>query len=249
MKSTNSLLKFSVWQALLFCVGCFGVMFILQLIGVWLVAWLYFDDATNMTELLALGSQNGVVIAYSVLFTAITFSLLAIGSILPKTKTLTDTLSFLGIYRFKFQQFFSASVLLVILMVVSEYLTIYFNKTPMAFMDRLLNAQSFYLLIIAVVVIAPIYEELIFRGVLFGVLSHTKVTSSHTTHHHHHLMAAIISSLLFSLVHVQYDWYGLILIFFIGLFFCYIRVRYGLLLSMLMHMMNNAIAMLLYLST
>lgn len=245
---TNPSPSFSVWQALLFCMGCFGLMFVLQLMGVVLVAWLYFDGTANMTTLLQLGSQNGVVVAYSVLFTAVAFSILAIGSILPKTKNLSDTLSFLGIYRFRFKQFLLTLVFLLAFISISECLTMYLNKTPMAFMDGLLDGQSFYALIVAVVFVAPIYEELIFRGVLFGVLSHTKhILPQQKTHNH--LMASIISSLLFSMVHLQYDWYGLALIFFIGLFFCYVRIKYGLILTILMHMMNNAIAMLLYIVT
>ena len=60
-------------------------------------------------------------------------------------------------------------------------------------------------------------------------------------------MASLISSLLFMLLHLQYDMLGMTVIFAMALLFCFIRIRYGLVMAILMHMVNNGVAMAVYL--
>ena len=246
--------SFSLLSAFLYSVGCFLIMILLQMIGLLVVSWWYFDGHfSELTNLIQLGSYNGITVAYSVFFTAITFSILAVLSILPKTKTLSQTLSFLGIRWFNIKELGFGLLLLLIFLLISEGLTYYLDKNPMAFIDGLLDASSLYVMMFAVVIVAPIYEELIFRGVLFGVLNHTKTdkltknTPIFLGMSSQNIIANIISSLIFALVHFQYDSYGLLMIFIIALLFCYIRIHYGLLLAMVLHIANNGIAMWVYL--
>ena len=119
----------------------------------------------------------------------------------------------------------------------------------------LITDESLPLLIFAIVVVAPIYEELVFRGLIFGGLLHRHraeqipirlvgFTIAKPT-----LMASLISSLLFTLVHLQYDLLGMAVIFAMALLFCYIRIQYGLIMAILMHMVNNGVAMAVYLAS
>lgn len=112
----------------------------------------------------------------------------------------------------------------------------YFDQSPMDFMDGIITASNRWWVWFAVVVVAPIGEELIFRGLIFERLSAINTAT-----------ATVISSVLFTLVHLQYNWFGLVAIFVLALLLCYVRVRSGgLLLPIAIHSLNNAVAMGLY---
>lgn len=240
--------KFSYGFAFLCCVLCFMLMVATQLLGVYLLSWLYFGDGDSQT-LLELGSSHGVVVAGSVWFSAMVLGTFALAILLPHTKTLANTWRFLGIRRFSLKDLCQSALLLGVLLLVGEIITRLLAKDPMAFMQTLINQQSLIAMLIAVVVIAPIYEELLFRGLLFGVLKHLKTSQiTNDNSQHKNILASMISSVLFALVHLQYDTYGLVLIFVLALFFCYVRVRFGLLLAIVLHMLNNGIAMSMFLA-
>jgi membrane protease YdiL (CAAX protease family) len=79
------------------------------------------------------------------------------------------------------------------------------------------DLNAFALSLLTSVVLAPIFEEIAFRGFLFqGLKSKTGI-----------LMAAVISSILFAVVHTQYDFWGWISVGTMGLAACYLTHRTG----------------------
>jgi uncharacterized protein len=100
--------------------------------------------------------------------------------------------------------------------------------------DAYAAAASPLLLFGALVIAAPLCEELLFRGFLFGGLRAcgTRVW-----------VAVAIVSLVFASVHTQYDWYDGTSILLIGLALIGARVHSGSVIpSMFMHSLTNAIA-------
>jgi membrane protease YdiL (CAAX protease family) len=83
----------------------------------------------------------------------------------------------------------------------------------------------------AAILIAPAGEEAIFRGFLFrGWARSPRVVWP----------AIILISILWAMLHIQYDWAGVLQIFVIGLFLGWMRWRSGsLLLTFLLHAMFN----------
>jgi uncharacterized protein len=73
-------------------------------------------------------------------------------------------------------------------------------------------------LLIGAAVGAPIAEELLFRGLLFGVLRESWLGFAGTL---------MTTAALWSALHMQYSLYGLIAIFFIGLYLGWLRERTG----------------------
>lgn len=74
------------------------------------------------------------------------------------------------------------------------------------------------LLALAIVVVAPLGEEIIFRGFMFrGFVREGRSP----------LLPIIAISLIWTLLHVQYDWFGLAQVFLLGLLFGWIRWRSG----------------------
>lgn len=120
--------------------------------------------------------------------------------------------------------------------VVVQALGGYLDESPMDFMDGLLNSTNVLWVWLAVAVVAPIGEELVFRGLIFERLAAINQA-----------VAWLGSSVLFALVHWQYNWFGLLAIFVLALFLCYVRVKSGgLVLPVAIHSLNNAVAMALY---
>ena len=74
------------------------------------------------------------------------------------------------------------------------------------------------LLFAALVVVAPVCEELLFRGFLFGGLRACGATVG---------VAVVVVSILFSVLHFQYDAYDGTIIFLLGLLYAGARVQSG----------------------
>lgn len=80
------------------------------------------------------------------------------------------------------------------------------------------QTRAWWALLIAAGVGAPIAEELLFRGLIFGVLRNTRLGLIGTL---------MTTATLWSALHMQYSLYGLIAIFFIGLYLGWLRERTG----------------------
>lgn len=90
-------------------------------------------------------------------------------------------------------------------------------------------------LFIAIVIAAPIWEELLFRGFLFRGFQSRLGPGA----------AVVLTALTWALLHVQYDWFGIAQVFCIGLFFGWLRLRSGsTLLVIPLHMATNLVAAL-----
>ena len=87
------------------------------------------------------------------------------------------------------------------------------------------------LLWIALVVAAPIGEELLFRGFLFRGCARSDTSAMPTI---------VLTAFVFALLHVQYDWIGILMIFGVGLLLGWLRWRTGsTTLVILLHVLLN----------
>jgi len=86
-------------------------------------------------------------------------------------------------------------------------------------------------MLFAAIVVAPAGEEVLFRGFLYRGFARTKREV---------WPAIVVISLLWAALHIQYDWTGLLQIFFIGLFLGWVRWRSGSLwLTFFLHALFN----------
>jgi uncharacterized protein len=87
------------------------------------------------------------------------------------------------------------------------------------------------LLWLALVIAAPVAEEIIFRGFLFRGWVRSERTA---------VPGVVLISALFAAIHPQYDWFGILQVFFIGLLLGFTRWRSGsTILTILMHVWIN----------
>jgi membrane protease YdiL (CAAX protease family) len=99
------------------------------------------------------------------------------------------------------------------------------------------NANLSPLLLMALVITGPIYEELLFRGFVLEGLAPTPLGASGSL---------VLSTLAWTMLHWQYDTVSLIMVFGSGLLFGLARLATGsLLLAILLHMTWNAVSMLM----
>jgi membrane protease YdiL (CAAX protease family) len=103
----------------------------------------------------------------------------------------------------------------------SELLFAYFGIPEESFMEGfkelLSNPITFALMLISTSIVAPILEELVFRGWLFNVLRQKNISAS---------LAVIMPSLFFSLIHLQYQHAStFVAIFISGIMFGLFRIK------------------------
>jgi uncharacterized protein len=87
------------------------------------------------------------------------------------------------------------------------------------------------LLTLAIVVVAPLGEEILFRGFLFR--GWVKAGQNPT-------LAIAVIAIVWTLLHVQYDWFGMAQVFLLGLLFGWLRWKSGsALLTFVLHALVN----------
>ncbi len=103
------------------------------------------------------------------------------------------------------------------------------------------SSSSIWLFTLAIVLFAPVWEELVFRGFLFSGLRNTMLGTTG---------AVVITSALFALIHTQYDLYIMVEIFLVGIVLCVSRLQTGsLCMPMILHSANNLLAVLVVANT
>ena len=105
---------------------------------------------------------------------------------------------------------------------------------PRFMIDAYTSARSpaaVVLLFLAIVVIAPICEEIAFRGFLFRGLNSSFVGIAG---------AIVLTSAGWALMHVQYDWFVIFQIFLLGVLFGWLRWASGsTILTIVLHVIAN----------
>jgi membrane protease YdiL (CAAX protease family)/GNAT superfamily N-acetyltransferase len=147
-----------------------------------------------------------------------------------------DAAAFLGLRGCPVRSVLAACAGMVLLLGAFELLSFALGR-PLVhpFMqEALATARSPALLFFALVVVAPLAEEILFRGFLLEALRSSGSSAG---------LAAGLSSLVFAIIHTQYDLYDAATIFAIGLALASARIRTGSLVPPIaMHALVNAVA-------
>lgn len=216
------------------------VFFASQLIGVVLFANLVLQDAGTLTiaDKVVQGSANGTLMSLAIGFTLV----MVVGCIYLfirlKHSRMTD---YLALKPFSWYVFLQCGALLIVLNVIINLVTVWLDREPMMFMDNLAqSAHPLWLLMLSMVVFAPIYEEVMFRGFMWTGLASSKLGI---------WGASIVTSVVFAVIHLQYGVVELVGIFCLAMLFSFSRIMSGsLLLPIVLHITNNGLAMWQYLS-
>ena len=239
---------FSRLGALLLVIGMVVTFFISQLIGVYIAGKLILPATKNATmgDIFFFGSNDGTVVSLSIIIGCVL--LVAVSALLIRVRG-GNVRKYLALQPFSWSVGIGMLGLLLIFMIGSQALTYLLNESPLAFVDPLYQSvSSVWLLIFAMVIVAPIYEELIFRGLLWSAIAE-QFSNVANAEHRGAIVASLVTSVIFAVIHLQYGIYEIGTIVVLALIFCYARIKSGsLVLPMLLHVVNNGAAMAQYLA-
>lgn len=114
---------------------------------------------------------------------------------------------------------------------LTALLTTALNRPHPDYSQAMYRTWAFY---VAAVLLAPVFEELLFRGFMYRGLAGSRAGAAG---------AVVLTSLAWSLIHVQYDIYWIAMIFVLGLLLGWARHRTGsTLVAIVLHAANNLLA-------
>lgn len=202
--------------------------------AIYIISKYGFVAQSKSDKLMSELSYNGLVLSintFSTLIVCITLIFVAI-----KLKKNSNTKDYLGLKTVDFKTIKFWFLILVGFVIITDLLTYLIGK-PMVpdFMISIYETTDYkWFLFLALVVAAPIFEELFFRGFLISGLSSTFLKPTG---------AVIISSIFWASIHVQYDIYLILIIFGMGLVFGTVRIKTGsTLLTIGLHSFVNIVA-------
>jgi membrane protease YdiL (CAAX protease family) len=178
---------------------------------------------------------NGDLVAQQALWSGLIGSVLILVSVRlwkgPKA------LDFLGLRLVPIKRFLPWLGLFVLLALLIEGLAHFFPTFRTDFMERVIGSTTnMTLLLIGVGIMAPLFEELLLRGLLFGSVRY--MTDEHAS--------VAITAGVFALMHLQYNWAVMLLIVPMGIVLGYARSRGGSIwVPVLLHVLNNSMSVLL----
>jgi membrane protease YdiL (CAAX protease family) len=159
--------------------------------------------------------------------------------VLAARLTGTDTLTYFGLIVPRWRAAAVAVAALAGLVLLSDILmfAIGHDIVPPVQLDIYRSAQvdgTPVGLSLALIVVGPIGEEVLFRGFLFRGFVHEPCDGLHG------LPGILSIALIFALGHIQYDWIGVGIVFALGVMLGYVRLYTGsTILVTLLHMLGN----------
>lgn len=179
--------------------------------------------------------NNGTVLSLCTLTSLVACSLLM--AIFIKLKKSATIKSYLALNTFSFSHSKTWFGYLIFALIAIDLTTVMLDKDVVPpFMEEVYyTAEPMWLLWLAIVIAAPLFEELFFRGFLLSGLSTSFVGP---------VLAVIFTSAFWAVIHLQYEPYYMVTIFLLGLLFGFARLKTGsTLLTITMHSLVNFIAM------
>ena len=178
--------------------------------------------------------KNGFLISISTFVTTVVCVLLIAGLIkLKNGSVLSEYLALRPIPRKAMLKWIG---LLVGFIILSDSMTAFLGRpiVPEFMSAAYATADPVWIIWLALIIAAPLFEEIFFRGFLFKGFESSFIGP---------IGAVLVTSLIWSIIHVQYDAYGVATIFLIGLILGTARAMTGsLLVPMVLHATSNLIA-------
>lgn len=191
------------------------------------IAMLDLDPAARMGDLIALG----------VIFSAVPCTLLVLLTLgLARD---VDLKSWLALVPVRATTLVVWMALAFVLLQLADLATVELGRSPVPpIMDSIIETTRYTTLLwVALVIAAPVFEEVLFRGFMYQGLRRTRMGAGGTI---------AVTTLLWTSLHVsQYDLFFLVLIALIGILLGIARERTGsLYVPLAIHALNNLLSMM-----
>ena len=200
------------------------------------IAFTFLAMATGHEEIMGVGNnlaENGLFVALTTCGAApVGIGMTCLFAWLRRGISIRD---YLGLKSVPGKEFVCWGIALLVFAVLSDGLTALLGRpiVPDVVLVSYKTAVFPPLLWLAVVFLAPLNEEIFFRGFLFAGLSRSRLGG---------WGAILLTSVLWSVIHLQYDYYGVGTIFVSGLLFGYARLKTNSIApTILMHALMNLV--------
>ncbi len=220
-------------------IGFSSVIFIaflaVQTLAITIYAYLQIQSHPGVTlsnQILAL-VNDGLAISISLIPAALLGSLLIFLFVYLK-KNITAK-HYLKLNTPSVKQVFQWIGILILFSLGMEWVNYYVDRpTPEWMLDSYKTAGIIPLFWFTLIIAAPVFEELLFRGFLLEGLRHSKLGN---------LGAVIITAALWAVIHLQYELFEVVAIFLIGLILGYARIKTdSLYTTIILHALMNLAA-------
>lgn len=225
-----------IWVTLGFSL-IIGIFYVLTQVLVFIVFLIFIRNQSSEITLEDLEElqSNGLLTSWSV----IAGGLVVIGLVLffaklRKNYSIPEYLSLKNVSKKEMVKWLIVTVIYVVVLDGIFYL---FNLSHGDWMVRTYTTAGFLpLLYLSIVVVAPIWEEIFFRGFLFQGLQASRLGNNG---------ALVISSVIWALIHSQYEAPTVFTIAIIGLILGYAKIKTeSIYVPIAMHGLNNLIALI-----
>lgn len=179
---------------------------------------------------------SGTVLSWATIISGVVCSMLVLLAI--KFSKNGNIQSYFGLSSVGWSVYAKWGLIFIGVLLLSEAVIYLLGKdsVPDVMVEIYRSANPKWLLWFAIIVMAPIFEEILFRGFLFKGLANSFLGV---------VGAIIITAAIWGLIHVQYEAFFIALIFVWGLFFGWVRHKTGsVYVTIFLHAVANFVATL-----
>ena len=236
---TKSVVAWSAPATIAWGLGILTFFIFLQLLAtMFYVGHVYGDISQEEFASIAGEIQyNGTLLALSLTLTGLVCTALVIMIIGLKAGTsLNDYLLLKSVPWVEWRRWFG---ILGIFLAVSTLLSVVTGQdTPIFVSEVYSTADPFWMLLLAIIIAAPLFDEVFFRGFLHRGLAQSLLG---------HVGAIVITAVLWAAIHTQYDYWDMTVVFLLGLLLGAARTYGGsLYLPLALHAAHNGISVVLF---
>ena len=196
---------------------------------------LQFEELMNAIETI-LATQVGLITALAACASAvICVGLIVLFARIRKGVSIAE---YLGLKRITVKQILAVLAIMAGFIILSDGLGLLLDRPIFSEFVVTIYSTSVWpaLLWVALIIFVPIYEETFFRGFLFEGFRQSRLGP---------IGAVGLTSLVWALLHIQYDFFSMVIIFILGILFGVVRIKTGSLWStLIMHAFTNMVALL-----
>jgi membrane protease YdiL (CAAX protease family) len=226
------------WPTVGFGITIFAVYTLIQslVILIFIVVSLASDPTLSILQVVQDVSSSGLAVSLSLYpSTAAGVGLIFLFVKVRKSINVREYLEFKPVTRKTFLVLLSITLVLTVL---TELASVFFEFPDSQFVIDIYKKSVWPVVLwIAMVIFAPVFEETFFRGFLFVGLKQSWLGSGGTI---------ALTALLWALLHIQYDVYGMLTVVILGIILGVARLKTGSLWSpILIHSFWNFLAMVI----
>ena len=211
-------LPWGFWLTIVFSLAIFLMSSFVQVIvtGVYIVFVKIQSPDLNIIQFSMELEGNGLYLSISTLIAAPIY--IGLCGLFAKIRDTMQIREYLGLHWCDWKIIVKWIAIIILVMIGSDTLTYLLHRDIVpSFMVNIFETAGWVpLLLFVIISVAPVVEELFFRGFMFKGLQYSKVGS---------IGAILITSLLWSSIHLQYNLYQIAILFATGLIFGWARVK------------------------